>query len=492
MEKQHWINNPIIGQATYMPRYVSKNAMLTYGAAMLLCAVLYSHYILPFQWWIFGIIEVCGFFYYSNLLSKKWINIGPLTFAKKLFWMGFSIRVVWVLISYILYTDWTGIPFSIGAADELFYNEAAQYGASMLREGNWNLYSGIAKYAGDITFSDLGYPIYLSFIYWIFDDSVLIARIFKAIWSAWTAVLIYKLASRNFGEQTGRLAGILCMLMPNLTYYCSFQLKEVEMVFLTVLFVERADNLLRKGKLTLLPTLLLLLIPTFMFMIRTPLAATLVLAFFCALLFSSTRVVSWGRRIVLILAAVIFSGLVLFSSSSIGSDVYQMWETGASEQQNNMEWRSRRSGALSQRFAKYAGASVFAPMIFTLPFPTMTDTPNQENQKLIHGGNFVKNIVSYFTIMSLVFLLFSGEWRKYVLPLAVLCGYLVVLTFSNFAQSERFHQPILPFILLFAAYGINLMNKIKWIKQYFPYWCVLMFLAALAWNWFKLAGRGMI
>jgi hypothetical protein len=169
-----------------------------------------------------------------------------------------------------------------------------------------------------------------------------------------------------------------------------------------------------------------------------------------------------------------------------------MWETGASEQQNNMEWRSIRSGALSQRFAKYAGASVFAPMIFTLPFPTMTDTPNQENQKLIHGGNFVKNIVSYFTIMSLIFLLFSGEWRKYVLPLAVLCGYLVVLTFSNFAQSERFHQPILPFILLFAAYGINLMNNIKWIKQYFPYWCVLMFLAALAWNWFKLAGRGMI
>jgi hypothetical protein len=183
---------------------------------------------------------------------------------------------------------------------------------------------------------------------------------------------------------------------------------------------------------------------------------------------------------------------MLFSTTSVGEDVAQMWQTGGSTQQGNMEWRSQRSGKMSQSFAKYAGAAVFAPMIFTIPFPTMAETPGQENQKMIHGGNYVKNILSFFTIAILFVLLLSGEWRKHVLPIAILCGYLVVLVFSNFAHSERFHQPILPFILLFAAYGINLMNNIKWIKQYFPYWCVLMFLAALDWNWFKLAGRGMI
>ena len=122
----------------------------------------------------------------------------------------------------------------------------------------------------------------------------------------------------------------------------------------------------------------------------------------------------------------------------------------------------------------------------------MAETPGQENQKLIHGGNFVKNIMSFFTLAALLILLFSGDWRKHVLPLAILCGYLVVLVFSNFAHSERFHQPILPLHMMFAVYGISRMRDLRWVKSGYNYWCVLMIIAAIAWNWFKLAGRGMI
>ena len=290
------------------------------------------------------------------------------------------------------------------------------------------------------------------------------------------------------------MAGIFCMLMPNLIYYCSFQLKEVEMVFLAMLFVERADWLLRQPKLKFTPTMAVMLIPLALFMIRTVLAATLILAFFCALLLTTGRVASLGKRIVLIVAASIFVVIMLITSTSIGQEVRQVWETRGSKQASTNEWRSTRKDAsgLNNKFIKYAGAAVFAPMIFTIPFPTMAETAGQENQKMIHGGNFVKNILSYFTIIALVILLFSGNWRKHVLPLAVLCGYLVVLVFSNFAHSERFHLPILPLTLMFAALGISLMKENSWIKRYFNYWCVLMFLAALAWNWFKLAGRGMI
>lgn len=485
-------NNTNIAPIPYIPQSVTKPAMQVYALALVTCIVAYMSYALSWKWIIFGMIEVIGFFYFANHLSKKWIQTQPITFTKKLFWSGFIIRVAWALISYLLYQNWTGTAFSIDAGDELFYDEVAHYAAGLMREGDWHIYSNIVRYSGGAAFSDMGYPIYLSILYYIFGDSILIARIIKAALGAWTAVLIYKLATRNFGEYTGRMAGIFCMLMPNLIYYCSFQLKEIEMVFLTVLFTERADHLLRQGKLTLFPTALLMLIPAFMFMIRTALAATLVLAFFCAILLSSDRVISWGRRTLLIIAASIFALVMLLTSTSIGRDVQEMWETRGSNQQANMEWRSQRGGKMSQQFAKYAGAAVFAPMIFTLPFPTMSEVPGQTNQKMIHGGNFVKNIVSYFTIMALVSLLLSGNWRKHILIGAILCGYLVVLTFSNFAQSERFHQPILPFTLLFAAYGISIMRQEKWIKQYFTYWCILMFVAAVAWNWFKLAGRGLI
>lgn len=479
----------------FIPKHVTSWAMLTYVAAICCCNILFASHMLHWQWWFFGAIEVLGFFYFANRLSKGWFDLKPIHFTQKIFWTALFLRAIWVVISYVLYQHWTGTMFSIEAADELIYDELAHYAAGKMREGNWNIYSNIQEVSGGTQFSDMGYPIYLTLVYWIFGGSIMVARLIKAILGAWTVVLMYKLASRNFGEQVGRMTAIMCMLMPNLIYYCSFQLKEVEMVFLCILFAERADFLLRKGKLAFVPTAMLMLIPAVMFTIRTALAAVMVMAFFCALLLSSERIVSWGRRALLLTLALVFAGVVLTTSTSIGQDIQQMWQTRGSGQRMNMEWRADRKDAadgLSNNLAKYAGATVFAPMIFTIPFPTMNEVPGQENQKMIHGGNFVKNIVSGFTIAALFILLFSGDWRKYVLPLAILCGYLVVLVFSNFAHSERFHLPILPFSLMFAAYGISKMNEVWWIKKYYPYWCALMFVAAIAWNWFKLAGRGMI
>lgn len=478
----------------YIPKRVTNWAMLTYVAAISCCNVLFASQMLHWQWWFFGAIEVLGFFFFANRLSKGWFYLTPMHFTQKLFWTAFFLRALWVVISYMLYQKWTGTAFAIDAGDELFYDEVAQYAASMMRNGNWSIYSNIQSYSGGTQFSDMGYPIYLTIVYWIFADSIVAARLIKAILGAWTAVLMYKFASRNLGEHIGRMTAIMCMLMPNLIYYCSFQLKEVEMVFLCILFVERADFLLRKGKLAFMPTAALMLIPSVMFTIRTPLAAVMVMAVFCALLLSSERIVSWGRRALLLTLALIFAGVVLTTSTSIGQDIQKMWQARTSTQQEAIEWYSTRvdEGGFSNSLAKYAGAAVFAPMIFTIPFPTMAETPGQENQKMIHGGNFVKNILSGFTIAALFLLLFSGDWRKYVLPLAILCGYLVVLVFSSFAHSERFHLPILPFSLMFAAYGISKMNEVWWVKKYYPYWCALMFIAAIAWNWFKLAGRGMI
>lgn len=485
--------NELVPVLPYIPKKVTNIAMVTYLLALVMCLIVYNLYALQWRWMIFGIVEVVGFFYFANACSRGWISFRPRRFIKNLFWWGFVIRVLWVIISYLLYMEWTGTAFSIGAADELVYDEVARFAAGQLRDGNWHLYTTVEACSG-YAFSDTGYPIYLSIIYYIFFDSILIARIIKALLGAWTAVLIYKLASRNFGEYTGRMAGIMCMLMPNLIYYCSMQLKEVEMVFLAMLFIERADALLRLPKMPWRSLVLLMLIPLYMFMIRTALAATLVMGFALALLLTSDRVVKGWRRVMLIGAVGVFGLMLVASESNIITDVQQMWETGGSTQKDHAEWRAKRKdqAGLQQRFAKYAGATVFAPAIFTVPFPTMAETPGQENQKMIHGGNYVKNIISFFTIAALFIMLFSGKWRRYVLPISILCGYLVVLVFSNFAHSERFHLPILPLHLMMAAYGISQMNKLRILKKGYPWWCVLMIVAALAWNWFKLAGRGMI
>ena len=478
----------------FIPKTITSPAMLIYVAAIICCNILFASHMLNWQWWFFGAIEVWGFFYFSNQLSKQCFHLKSIHFTQKIFWIALLLRLVWVVISYFLYQHWTGTAFSIDAADELFYNDVAQYAADMMRNSDWNIYSNIQDYSGGASFSDMGYPIYLTLVYWIFGNSIFIVRVIKALLSTWTVILMYRLTTRNFGEQVGRMVAIMCALMPNLIYYCSFQLKEVEMVFLAVLFIERADHLLRKGKLAFMPTATLMLIPAVMFTIRTALATVLVMAFFCTVIFSSERVVSWGRRTLMLIMAILFAGITLMTSTSIGQELTQLWQARETTQQNAIKWYSTRvdEGGFSNSFAKYASAAVFAPMIFTIPFPTMIETYGQENQKMIHGGNFVKNILSFFTMATLFILIVSGDWRKYVLPLAVLCGYLVVLVFSSFAHSERFHLPILPLTLMFAGYGISKMKEVWWIKKYYTYWCALMFVACVAWNWFKLAGRGMI
>ena len=108
---------------------------------------------------------------------------------------------------------------------------------------------------------------------------------------------------------------------------------------------------------------------------------------------------------------------------------------------------------------------------------------------MMNGANFIKNIMSGLTIFALFTLLLNGEWRKHVLPIALMCGYLVVLVFSNFAHSERFHFPVLAFELMFAAYGVTqLKNK---HKRWFMIWLVVVCVANIAWAWIKLAGRGL-
>ena len=67
-----------------------------------------------------------------------------------------------------------------------------------------------------------------------------------------------------------------------------------------------------------------------------------------------------------------------------------------------------------------------------------------------------------------------------------------MLVFSGFAQSGRFHMPIWPMLMLFAAYGVQMAKcDMRW-KKWFSYVLVAEIAVCLIWNWYKLAGRGLI
>lgn len=474
---------------TFVPRWFTERSMYLYLGLVFVVGMLFRGYLMSWYYILFGLVEVCGFFYYANYLTKEWnaAVVRPRVFEKRLFITALSIRVVYVLLSYWFYTEMTGSPFEFSAADSMFYHESAKHGALLLREGHvWDFWYEFNRYMGtDI--SDTGYATYLSLVYFLTHDSVMVTRLIKAILSALTVVLVYRLSRRNFGESTARIAGIFCTLMPNLVFYCGLQLKEIEMVFMTVLLVEQADLMLRSPKFSLGQLLSVLVIGAGLFTMRTALAIIAILSLLFTLVLASDKVMSWAKRLIMGVLAVALIGVTV--GNRIQENARELVENvQKGGQKTNMEWRAQRENG--NQFAKYAGAAVFAPMIFTIPFSTLVSIPDQENQLLIHGGNYVKNLLSGLVIFAMFMLLLTGNWRRYAMPLAFMLGYLVVLVFSSFAQSERFHLPAVPFELIFAAYAISLLGKRE--KQWMNYWLILMFVANIAWQWFKLAGRGML
>lgn len=475
-------------QYVFLPKWITSKAIGLYFALLIVVSGAFMQYALPWYYMLAGVVGVFSFFYVGNLLSKRWVLIrSSKRYEGRLFWIGFIVRLVYVVFIYTLFQNIYGDAFGFEFGDALFYDDMAQEFARQYSRGNFHFYDTYHKYSGSSDVADMGYALYLGFIYWFTGNSILISRIIKCILSAFTAVLVYRLAKRNFGEQVARLAGLFCMLWPNFWYYCGTSLKETEMVFLVALFVEQADQMFRSKKFTVWKVVPILLIAGAIFFIRTPLAIVTIMALLFTITMSSTRVVNWSKRIIIGVLAISLVGVTM--GNRIQEEASDLLSRAGTEQKGNMEWRSTRANG--NRFAKYAGAAVFAPLIFTIPFPTMVDTPGQDIQKLNNGSNYAKNVMSGILIFALFSLLLSGEWREHMLPLSLMLGYIVVLVMSSFAQSERFHQPAMPFAMMFSAYGISLIGNNPRYKRWFNIWLLFIFVVCVGWQWFKLRGRGM-
>ena len=465
----------------YFPRYFSTRAIACYFITLVLVSAIFMSHAMPFEFMLFGAVAVCVFFYFSNRLTMDWRHYSERTFSKKLFVTALVIRLVYVVFIYFYYINKTGLPHMYHPGDELLY----EYIGTLWREYGYSETTKLMK-EYRIAFSDSGYCWWMSFEGLLFGKSVLLPRIVKCFFDAFSCLLMYNLAKRNFGEEAGRMTAVFCMLMPNMWYYCGLTLKETEMAFMTILFAERADSILHSPKIKLTGLLIPAACILVMFTFRTALAAVMFASLAAALIFSSSKQLQLWKKI---LYASIFA---VWMFATVGVEIVQetqaLWAGRTSNQETGYEWRANRANG--NEFAKYASAAVFAPAIFTIPFSSMVAIDNQENQMMMNGANFIKNVMSGLTIFALFILLLSGDWRKHVLPIALMCGYLVVLVFSNFAHSERFHFPVLAFELMFAAYGVTqLKNK---HKRWFMIWLVVVCVANIAWAWIKLAGRGLV
>lgn len=481
-----FVNNTI----SYFPKNMANHCVLVYVVALVTASIFFNGYMMPWWLWMFGIISVVLFFYGSNYFTKIWHNNPERLFSQKLFLLAFFIRAVYAIFIYSFNYEHYGTYYESSEGDITWYVPSALAMAKQMSNGDWG--EIVRNWMGwGVDISDMGYIIYLSFLYLITDSvsDVVLPLILKAIYGAITCVMMYRVAKRHFGEHVGRMTGIFCMLQFNMIWWCGSMMKETEMVFIMVWYIYEMDRVLSKGNFKLKNLTGAIILGLLLFTLRGALGLVAFGSMFIAILLSDSKVVSLSTKIVAgMLVALVLSLSYGDNIIDIVKDVQEKLQSD--DQARNMEWRTERKDG--NQFAKYAGAAVFAPLIFTIPFPSMVYTfQGQEMHMMMNGGYFIKNILSFFVIIVLLSFLYTGEWRKHTFIVAILVGYLVALVLSNFAQSGRFHMPIIPLELMFAAYGISIMYKNKMYRRWFNYALALEIVVCLAWAWFKLAGRGL-
>lgn len=496
------INN--VGHTGFLQKKISNVVIVCYVLSILLCSAFFSAHILPPIILIYGLCTVVLFFVGSNQLGKKWEKCSSRKFVRNIFWTALAIRLLHVLVITV-YNNFTyGAYYESNVGDIAFYVPTALQAASM---HGLNVFASVSDWiAWDVQISDMGYMTYLSVLFTLMGahgesvasisanlgaSYVWLPLLLKTIYGALTCVLLYKIARRHFGEKIARIAAIFCMLQWNMVWWCGSMMKETEMVLIATWFVERMDRVILGQNVKPWFIAFTIVIGLLIYTFRSALFFVAIAASIFGLITQSGKKISLGKKI---FAGIMIAVVMLFAvGGTIKEELHEMVETAqdSSYQQRNMEWRAN-SREHSNQFAKYAGTAVFAPLIFTIPFPNMVYTyQDQEMLMQVNGGNFEKNVLSFFVILAMIQLLFSGQWREHPFLIAYLVGYLLALALSVFAQSGRFHMPIIGFEMIFAAYGykwLQNIRKLRWINIVL----VLEVFICVGWSWFKLKGQGLL
>ena len=453
-----------------------------YLAALLIVSICWRDYALKTLWMAWGIGTVLCFFGLSYWCNRQWRNDSPKLFRRKVFWWALGIRAVYVGSIIFYYYYQTGLSLEYEAGDSWGYHQAACYFSNIVREGH-PLQALRLINALSLGVSDQGYVIYLTTLYSIFDKNILGPRLLKALMSAYMCVVIYKLAYRNLNEKTARLAAVMAVFLPQFVHYNGTYLKETELVFLATLALERFDYLIHSKRYTFWNIAVPILLTAFTFGFRTVIGMVLLASYVIEVVCCDKALLSIKARITVVVVALAFTLALLLTP--IGKEMYYMYKINISTSGATPE----KYQNLQLKYAEYANAKYMVPGFLTLPLTNLVEVANP-NQKMMNGTFFVKNYLAFFALLSLLVVFREKKWRQLSLVGSFTLLYALIIAFSFAFNSERFHLPVMPGLLILAAFAMTHFRR-KDFKWYYAY-CLLLLVAIVAWNYLKLAGRGLV
>ena len=466
---------------TKLLRQISIIGVGVYLLALITISLVFNDYALQLKWVLWGIGEVLFFFVLTTLFYPRWKNDDPKHFRRKVFWTAIGIRALYAFLICYYYYYQTGKAFEYNVADGIWYHRTGVHLSRAVRQGYIRyVFQYLRAYT--MGFSDQGYTLWLTLIYTIFGPNLLTPRLFKALMSAYLCIVVYKLGTRTFGERTGRLAAVMCAFMPILVQICGLHTKEMEMIFLSLLALERMDYLIRSKKYTAWNIAFPILLTGLTFGFRTIIGMCLIFAFLVFIMLSPNELVGKKGKIISVSAIVLV--FFVFLLTGIGNEMRIIYRLRFVD----LNVKTEKYEALGFKHAELAHSKYLAPGAFVLPLAPMVEE-SPEHNKMIHGSTYVKNFLAFFAMLAIVVAFRQKKWRDFSLIGAYELSYLAIIMLSFAANMERYHQPAIPLLVLMAAYAMTHLRRKDLILFYV--YCGLVYLALFVWNWLKLSARGL-
>jgi len=445
-------------------------------------SMFYNQFLMPLGLFIGGFSIIVLFFYGLNYYSIKWNNLNKKNFEVKLFWYSFIIRLLFVIYMYLLTLvyDPSNFPMELAAADSWGYHTKA----IVLSQSDFSQYFDILN---DLTKerADWGYNIYQSIIYKIFGPNTFPVRLLNCFFGALSVVLISRISGMLFSIKHAKLTGIIAMLFPSLIYFSAIQLKETLMILIVILIFYNGVKMIELENIYFKNITLIILLSFSLFYFRTVLAVIVIGSLLVYFGLNSLKKVTHTR--IAFLLTISFGFLIFLSQYGFISDISDVYEESDEIFEKNLTAEAKNVGNISY------DQVIVAPFIilgaFITPFPSFLVTEERQKPIVAHFQNeIVRNYMYYFALLGII-LLIKKSFIKSSLLLFFIISYLYVLASSGTSFIDRFHLPLVPFIIITMSVGF-IESNLKWKNRWHIYIFIIV-VAQIAWTIFKLNIRGL-
>ncbi|MCB4790807.1 MAG: glycosyltransferase family 39 protein [Elusimicrobia bacterium] len=332
------------------------------------------------------------------------------------------------------------------------------------------------------------YPLVLALVYSIFGHSIITVKILQSLISALTCFLVYLTAKKIFSETTALYSALITSVYPFFIYYCGFLLVETLFTFVLALLIYYSIRSLKEKKLALFvtagilsgtavltrPTAYLLVAFVFVYFIwffskdsKTLKNITyMILAFFIVIL-------PWGIRNRITLGNYNFTQSGGMANITASLMAIEKIENGQDPRDlfTQKEWQDglRQYGYDDKHYyGVFKELFISKPRLFFKhavikfcrlwrPYPMLSkiNVSWSPSNVVVIAGFALYDIVAVFALIGLYLN------RKRLNDIAFLL--IPVIAFSLvhmvFSSEPRFNRPVMPFVIILAAYSLAALLK---------------------------------